>query len=167
MIRIERRPARTAAVVGVLIIALLGTACGTRTTGHGYSIRARTGAVTVHLTGGARFAPAPAGAKPTLTPQQAWARYVKVNTSYHSSAIPRAVVSVRLGLLTLPIGRLGPQGTESYLAHNKLVYGYSSHQCPQSQGPPGSTAPPNPCIEWNFLSASTGRQIVDTYQVYR
>src|SRR6266704_3891514 len=114
MIRIERRPARTAAVVGVLIIALLGTACGTRTTGHGYSIRARTGAVTVHLTGGARFAPAPAGAKPTLTPQQAWARYVKVNTSYHSSAIPRAVVSVRLGL---PDAAHRPTGTAG---HGKL-----------------------------------------------
>jgi len=165
MIRIERRAARAAAVAGVLAIALLATACGTRTAGHVYSARARAGAVTVDLTGKARFAPAPAGAKPALTPQQAWAKYVKVNTTYHGTAIPRNL-SVRLGLLTLPIGPLGRHGAETYLAHNELAYGYSWHQCPQSQAP-GGKVPPNPCIAWNFLSATTGRQIVETWQVYR
>jgi hypothetical protein len=166
VIRDDRPAATAAAVVGSLAITLLATACGTRTAGQVHSARARAGAVTVHLTGRGRFAPAPAWSKPALTPSQAWARYVKVNTSYHGSAIPRGV-SVQLGLLTLPIGRTGPHGAEAYLAHNELVYGYRWHQCPQSQGPPGSTLPPNPCIEWNFLNASTGGQIVQTWQVYR
>lgn len=164
MIRMERRAARSAAVVGVLVIALLATACGTRTAGRGNAARFGTGPVTVRLTGGATFAPAPHWAKPGLTPRQAWARYVKFDTSYRGSAIPP---NVRLGLLTLPIGRMGTGGAETYLAHNELAYGYSWHQCPQSQGPSGSTVPPNPCIAWNFFSASTGRQIVGTWQVYR
>jgi len=109
-----------------------------------------TGAIPVNLGGGAYFAPAPAGAEPTLTAQQAWARYTKVNTSYRSPAIPRNV-SVRLGLLTLP-------------TYYGLAYGYSWHSCPSSQGPGGT--PPNPCIEWNFLNAKTGRQIVETWQLY-
>jgi hypothetical protein len=119
-----KRRAATAAVVaaGFLLSALVGTACGTRTTAHEYGARARTGAVTIDLSGGARFVPAPAGAKPALTRQQARVKFIKpmqVKT-YRSSAIPRAVVSVRLGLLTLPLGPMG-----------ELVYEYSSHQCPR------------------------------------
>lgn len=164
MIRIERRAARATAVAGMLVIALLATACGARAAGRGYGVRAQTVAATVHLTGRATFVPAPASVKPSLTPKQAWARYVKVDTSYRGSPIPR---NVRLGLLTMPIGPIGPGGAEAYLAHNELAYGYSWHQCPQSQGPSGSTVPSNPCIAWNLISATTGRQIVETWQVYQ
>ncbi len=121
-------------------------------------------AVTVHLTGGGKFAPTPVRTKAGLTPRRAWAKYVKVDTSYRGVAMPQ---NVRLGHLTLPIGRVGPGGTEKYQARNELVYGYSWHRCPQSQGPSGSKVPPNPCIEWNFFSAGTGRQIVQTWQAYR
>lgn len=110
------------------------------------------------------FVPAPRGARPKLTPQQAWANYTKVNTSYRTSAIPRNV-SVHLGVLTEAIGPTRPGGSVTYLPDNELVYGYSWHSCPESQGPPGATLPPNPCIEWNFLKADTGRQIVDTWQL--
>jgi hypothetical protein len=164
MIRIESRAARAAVVAGMLVIALLATACGTRAAGNGYGVRARTVAATIYLTGRATFAPAPAWAKAALTPKQAWARYVKVDTSYRGSPIPR---NVRLGLLTLPIGPIGPGGAETYLAHNELAYGYSWHQCPQSQGPRGSRVAANPCIAWNLISATTGRQIVETWQVYQ
>ncbi len=160
---------RTAALAGcVLVIALLATGCGTRTAAHGHTARARTATMTVDLGEGAKFMPAPAGAKPALTPQQAWARYTRstrADASHRSLAIPRNV-SARLGVLTVPIGAIGRHGAQRYLAHNKLVYGYSWHRCPQSQAP-GGTPPPNPCIEWNFLNASTGAQIVQTWQLSR
>lgn len=54
-----------------------------------------------------------------------------MNASYRTAAIPRNV-SGRLGLLTFPIGPAGPGGTEAYLAHNELGYGYRWHNCPYS-----------------------------------
>ena len=158
---------RTAALACVLVIALVGTGCGTRTAANGHSVHARATTMTVDLGKKAKFTPAPAGANPKLTQQQAWARYIKStrsDTSHRSLTIPRNV-SARLGVLTVPIGPVGRHGAIAYLAHKKLVYGYSWHSCPQSQAP-GGTLPPNPCIEWNFLNANTGAQIVETWQVF-
>lgn len=163
MIRIEKRVAKAA--TGVLGLALLVTACGgARAADRGDGASVQIVAATVPLTGGATFGPAPTSARPVLAPKQVWAGYVKVDTSYRGSPIP---ANVRLGLLTLPVGPIGSGGSQVYLAHNELVYGYSWHQCPQSQGPTGSTVPANPCIAWNFISATTGRQIVETWQVYQ
>lgn len=160
---------RTAALAfGVLVVTLAGMGCGAQPAPHDHSTSIRAATMTVDLGEGAKFAPAPAGANPALTPQQAWARYIKstrVDASERSLAIPRNVAA-RLGVLTMPIGPMGRHGTTTYLAHNELVYGYSWHRCPQSQAP-GGTLPPNPCIEWNFLNASTGAQIVETWQLSR
>jgi len=71
---------------------------------------------------------------------------------------------VDIGLLTLPIGPSGPNGSEIYTVHNQLVYGYSWHQCPASRNPKVKKLPPNPCIEWLFLNANTGYQIDETFQ---
>jgi hypothetical protein len=64
-------------------------------------------------------------------------------------------------LFTLPTG---PDGTGPYTAHNELAYGYSWLSCPHSTNPRVKKLPPNPCREWNFLNANTGRQIVETWQ---
>ena len=163
MVHMRKRAFGGAVVVAMLVTAALA-GCGTRQPAHRDSAASPPHDATVRLGGRTTFSPAPVGARPALTAQGAWARYTKVNTSYTTAAIPRNV-SVRLGLLTLPIGPAGPGGREAYLAHNELVYGYSWHSCPYSTtaAPP----PPSPCIEWNFLDANTGHQIVQTWQMNR
>ena len=99
-----------------------------------------------------------------MTAQQTWKAYTKVDTGYANSEIP-SNVTVRLGFLTLPLGPSGPNGSEAYTAHNELAYGFSWHNCPVSRNPKVKKLPPNPCVEWNFLDANTGRQIDDTWQM--
>jgi hypothetical protein len=142
---------------------LLAAGCGTPVPARAYTASAVTATITVDPQVGETFAPAPADAAPALTAQQAWANYTQVDTSYSDSAIP-SNVTVQLGLLTLPLGPEGPGGAKAYTAQNQLVYGYSWHNCPASRNPNMQTLPPNPCIEWNFLDASTGRQIDETWQ---
>lgn len=113
---------------------------------------------------GDTFAPPPVAASPKLTAQQAWAAYTKVNRSYRTSVIP-SNMTVHIGLFTLPLGPSGPGGAEAYAVHNQLVYGFSWHRCPISTNPRVKKLPPNPCIEWNFLSANTGRQLLQTWQM--
>jgi hypothetical protein len=143
---------------------LLAAGCGTLP--HAGTAAAVTAIITIDPAIGETFAPAPAAAKPALTAQQAWAKYTHVDKSYRSAAIP-SNVTAHLGLLTLPLGPSGPGGSEAYTAHNELVYGYSWHSCPVSRNPRVKKLPPNPCIEWNFLNASTGRQIEETWQMQR
>lgn len=146
------------------------TACGSLKPVH---TRAADGSRTVHRVTatiridseiGDTFAPPPVTASPKLTAQQAWTAYTKINKSYRSSAIP-SNMTVHLGLFTLPLGPSGPGGAEAYAARNQLVYGFSWHRCPISTNPRVKKLPPNPCIEWNFLSANTGRQILQTWQM--
>jgi hypothetical protein len=157
-------PVRKQFVIGAIALAALSTgvaaACGTRAEDHTYSVSALTRKIIINRQDRITFAPAPAAARPALTAQQAWAKYTTVNTSYHGSAMP-AKVTAFLGLFTLPTG---PNGTGPYTAHNELAYGYSWHRCPQSTNPGTKKLPPNPCREWNFLNANTGRQIVETWQ---
>ncbi len=154
-------------IAGILATGLVAAGCGTRPLTGGHTTaridRRSTGIVhTITVSKpGDTFAPAPAGAKPTLTAQQAWAAFA--HSSHASrSTIPRGL-SVRLGLLTMRIGPVGPHGKMVYRAHNELAYGYSWHQCPKSAAPHG-TLPPNPCIAWTFLNASNGQLIVITWQ---
>lgn len=147
-------------VSALLAAGLLLTACG--------ATRARPAAdlprtITIDPHVGETFAPPPADASPRLSAQQAWAAYTKVDTSYTSPEIP-SNVSVRLGLLTLPLGPSGPNGAEAYTAHDELVYGFSWHNCPVSRNPRVRKLPPNPCREWNFLDARTAKQIDETWQ---
>src|SRR5712692_9229466 len=146
---------------GILGVCLLVAGCGTPARVRARDAPAVTATITIDPTIGETFAPAPAGARPALTAQQAWAKYTQVNTSYRHPAIP-SNVTAHLGLLTLPTG---PNGTGPYTVHNELVYGYSWHRCPVSMNPRVKKLPPNPCIEWNFLNANTGRQIEETWQM--
>jgi hypothetical protein len=120
-----------------------------------------TAPITIDPHVGETFTPAPSGATPRLTAQQAWAKYAKVAGIKPTIA---SGVAVRLGLLTLPIGPTGPHNSTAYIAKNELVYGYSWHSCPVSTGLRVTKLPRNPCIQWNFLNANTGRQIDETWQ---
>jgi hypothetical protein len=155
--------------LGVTCSGLLAAGCGTPPPAAAPAVLAVTAtpavtaAITIDPDVGETFAPAPAGARPALTAQQAWARYTKVDTSYRHSAMPLNVTA-RLGLLTLPDGPAGPGGSEAYTVRNELVYGYNWHSCPASRNPRVEQLPPSPCIEWIFLNADTGRQIDQTWQ---
>jgi len=123
-----------------------------------------TSTITIAPDIGEILAPAPSSAKPALTAQQAWAEYTSHHADYRKATIP-SDVTARLGLLTLPIGPTGPGGSETYTARNRLVYGFSWHSCPVSMNPRVRKLPRNPCVQWNFLDASTGHQIDDTWQI--
>ncbi len=164
-----RRSWRAALGLSAVLIAVVG--CGTaRSAGRQETVHVTGGEATLTKTividphVGETFTPATPGAAPALTAQQAWAAYTRVDTSYSNSAIPPNVIA-HLGFLTLPVGSVGPGGSEAYTAHNELVYGYSWHNCPASRNPKVPKLPPNPCIEWNFLNANTGQQVDETWQM--
>ena len=78
--------------------------------------------------------------------------------------ITQAEIVSQVGFYTLPAGPNGPSGTETYINHNELAYGYSSPSAcltlnPRLLPPPGAR-----CIFWTFLDASTGKQIVSSFQ---
>jgi len=152
----------TAIALGITGADLLAAGCGTPPRAH--TVSTVTATITIDPANGEIFAPAPADAEPALTAQQAWAKYTQVDRGYRSPAIPPGVTA-HLGLLTLPIGPSGPGGSEAYTARNELVYGYSWHSCPVSRNPRVKKLPRNPCIEWNFLNASTGQQIDESWQL--
>jgi hypothetical protein len=122
----------------------------------------RRGTITIDPATGQTFAPAPASAAPKLTAQQAWARFMRHLDNAHT-AIPSGT-HVQLGLYSMPAGPKGPGGTETYLVHNELVYGYSSPSGCVTLNP-RLLAPPNArCLSWDFLNANTGVQVVSTWQ---
>ena len=157
-------PRRRAALAALLLVAVLVSITQFRGAPARPAAASGTATVTIDPQIGETFSPAPAGARPALTAQQAWARYARLDPRDKNDAMP-ANVRVRLGLLTLPVGPAGPGGAELYTARNELVYGYSWHSCPMSMSPLMQALPPNPCIQWNFLNADTGRQIDDTWQM--
>ncbi len=165
------------ATAGVLLATAMAlTACGTVSSPaqdrdarsqSGRSLTATVAEVTrvivIDPQAGEKFTPPSARAAPALTPQEAWGKFMRRISNTKPPRIP-ANVSVQLGLLTLPIGPIGRHGTEKYAAHNELVYGYSWHSCPVSMNPNHPKLLANPCIEWNFIDANTGRQIDLTWQ---
>lgn len=106
------------------------------------------------------LAPAPASARPKLTAQQAWARYMRHVGAPRHTALP-SYIRVHLGLLTLPTG---PGSTGPYTARNELTYGYSSPSACVTMNPRVMFPPGARCVYWDFLDASTGHQIDSTYQ---
>src|SRR5713101_7534793 len=133
-------------------------------------------ASTPNAASGSTFAPAPTGASPALTAEQAWADYVKVAGG--STSIP-SVANVQLGFVTWPSGLADAPnaGSETisngvaYLALNELAYGYSEPSpCPPQNNiatPGESSAASNSsfsCIDWLFVDANTGQQIMETWQ---
>ncbi|HEY7281436.1 MAG TPA: hypothetical protein VID47_07555, partial [Actinomycetota bacterium] len=115
------------------------------------------------------FAPAPATARPRLSAEEAWALFAR---RIHAPTTIPANVTAHLGLLTFPIGPIGPGGAVEYHAKNLLVYGFSSPSCgPRTNPlpPPNSTVSPQPeslgtCTFWTFLDADTAREIDETTQ---
>lgn len=158
----KKQHALCAAVVALLACGLLA-GCGTAKMRQIRPVADVPSTVTIDSSVGEIFAPPPADASPAMTAQQAWTAYTKVDTSYSSSDIP-SNVTVSLGLLTLPLGPSGPNGTEAYKAKDVLTYGFSWHNCPVSRNPNASIPASNPCVEWNFLNADTGAQIDNTWQ---
>jgi hypothetical protein len=125
--------------------------------------------ITINQNLGETFAPAPPSADPALTAQQAWQQYAEHLGSTVTAIPPDA--AAHLGLYTEPAGPADAPGAAglpvsngtAYLALNQLAYGYSWHSCPISAGV--ASLPTNPCTEWLFLNANTGRQIVETWQM--
>jgi hypothetical protein len=111
----------------------------------------RGGALTSSLDiNGDTFAPPPSYMAAALTPKQAWDKWT------HRSGPVRPKVGYRLGILTSP-----PSITDV------LVWGFSYGPvgCLRSL-PVGDTSPPSPdpCIEWTFVNAKTGRMVEGTFQ---
>ena len=135
-----------------------------------------TNTVVVNVASGSTFAPAPTGASPALTAEQAWADYV--NVAGGSTSIPSAA-NIQLGLVTWPSGPADAPSADSetisngvaYLALNELAYGYSEPSpCPPQNNiaAPGESSAASSssgsCIDWLFVDANTGQQIMETWQ---
>jgi hypothetical protein len=76
-------------------------------------------------------------------------------------------------MLTVPVDPADVPGASkltnkngiAYTVLSRLAHGYSWQRCPASTNPFVQTLPANPCIEWNFVDANTGKQIIETYQM--
>jgi len=144
---------------------------------HAVTVSPVKDTIVVNAASGSTFAPAPTGASPALTAERAWADYVKVAGG--STSIP-SVANVQLGFVTWPSGLADAPnaGSETisngvaYLALNELAYGYSEPSpCPPQNNiaTPGessaaSSSSSGSCIDWLFVDANTGQQIMETWQ---
>jgi len=154
--------------LGVTVIAVAGCATAPSTdaytsTGDNAGATVVRKTITIDAEVGEIFAPAPQSAKPRLTAQQAWARYMRQLGDPHHAALP-SFIRAQLGLLTLPIGPSGPGGSEAYTAHNELTYGYSTPSGCVTTNPRVMFPRNARCIRWEFLDANTGREIEGTWQ---
>jgi hypothetical protein len=116
--------------------------------------------VTINPGDGITFAPAPS-ANPGISAEEAWAQYATLNGSDRTT-IPD-IMTVQLGLLTIPLEGASPYPGEQYEAQDQLTWGFSWHSCPVTSGDVSPS--PNPCIEWLFLDGTTGEMIIDTWQM--
>jgi len=123
-------------------------------------------ATKVTVNPGITFAPPPSNAAPGLTAAQAFATWSP------GTAVP-SDVSVQLGLLSVLVGPdCGAecengnivQGGMVYSALNQLAYGFEWSTSCLSLGPDAPQQPPGGCIQWNFIDANTGHQIIVAYQ---
>lgn len=164
---------RTFVIIGAVGVGLLAIGFfavrANRAPARAVTVSAVTSTITIDPQVGETFAPAPPDAAPALTAEQAYAQYAQLS-GYSDTTVP-SDVTVQLGLLTLPVGPVSPdtgnlttQNGIAYTALNELVYGYSWHSCPHSRNPNVATLPANPCIQWNFLNANSGKQVDDTWQ---
>ena len=145
--------------VGVTVVTVAGCAPA-RKVANATAVRKT---ITIDPQVGETFAPAPASARPRLTAQLAWARYMRQLGYPHRTALP-SVIRVRLGLLTLPTG---PGGTGPYTARDYLTYGYSTPSACVTMNPRVLLPRDARCIRWEFLDANTGAEIEGTLQPVR
>lgn len=156
--------------VFVLMVAAFFVTKALMTPAHAIAVTQPSSTILINPSSDATFAPPPADVSATLTAEQAWAEYAQVNGG--STTIPSGA-AVQLGLLTMPSGPAdapgaGNQPTSNglaYLALNELAYGYSEPTpCPQSINPFVTTSPGASCVDWVFVDANTGKQIMETWQ---
>jgi len=149
-------------ITGALGLAVLAAALAAVLTsiGHAQAIAAPPVTTTITIDG-TTFAPPPSNATPALTAAQAFATWSP------GTAIP-SQVSVQLGLVTVPVGpdcgaecsNLIVQNGIAYQSLNELAYGFEWSTCPPPSGPNAPTPSPGPSIQWNFIDANTGHQII-------
>src|SRR5262249_27098727 len=128
---------RKVVIIGVAAVALVATGIvvGIKASRSPPPTATVAATVTIDPNIGETFAPAPTGAAPKLTAQQAFARHRQLNGR---GAIPiPAGVTAELGLLTILAGPTNPHtGTVvtrdgvAYAALNELAWGYRWHWCP-------------------------------------
>ena len=174
-----RRPRRIYYLAAVIVLLATGFFIVRRAvvSAHAVTVSPVAATIVVNAASGATFAPAPTGASPALTAMQAWADYVSVAGG--SASIPPGA-SIQLGLVTWPSGPADAPGAGSetisngvaYVALNELAYGYSEPSpCRPDPFPaPGATVPSaassssGSCVDWLFVNANTGQQIMETWQ---
>jgi hypothetical protein len=154
-------------ITGALGLGVLAAALAAVLTSIGHAQAVAAPPVTTTITFDATtFAPPPSNATPTLTAAQAFATWSP------GTAIP-SDVSVQLGLLTEVVGPYCGaecqngnivQGGMVYSALNQLAYGFEWSTSCLNLAPNAPPTPPGGCIQWNFIDANTGHQIIVAYQ---
>ena len=155
-------PLLTISALGIAVAAVSALAVWT-SVDHARAVRAlylRT-MITVDPGSHETFAPPPASAMPALTAAQAFAQWVQQAGGTHTT-IP-ADTTVKLGLLTLPVGPYCGAECHGLIVHdgiaytvrNQLAYGYGSPAFPHRR---------TGRMNWLFLDASTGQMIVAVLQ---
>ena len=148
-----RGPLISTGALGLAVLAVAAVAIWT-SVHHARAIDANT----IRIPGTEiMFAPPPPGALPAITARQAWTRFTR---GERSTAIARGT-TVRLGLLTVPIGPYCGRECDghpvrdgtAYRALNRLVYGYSWLAFPHRHLKNRN---------WIFLDANTGKMIIGT-----
>lgn len=148
-----RGPLISTGALGLAVLAVAAVAVLT-SVNHARAIEANT----IRIPGtDVVFAPAPPDATPAMTARRAWARFSR---GERSTAIAPGT-TVRLGLLTVPIGPYC--GVEcdghpvrngiAYTALDQLAYGYSWLAFPHRH---------LKARNWIFLDANTGGMIIGT-----
>ena len=155
-------------ITAALGLAVLGAALAAVRTSvaDAQAIADARAATKVTVNPGITFAPPPSNAAPPLTAAQTFATWSP------GTAIP-SDVSVQLGLLTVVVGSdCGAecengnivQGGMVYSALNQLAYGFEWSTSCINLGLNAPPPPPGSCIQWNFIDANTGHQIIVAYQ---
>jgi hypothetical protein len=140
----------THAVAGMLSLLLL-SACGSESAATDVASEAGPPTLPTTISDGEVFAPPPAEATPRLTAAQAWAKFAE-RVQSTVTEIP-TTFDAQLGVL------------QSYLADDRLAYGYNQKELMGCVGSHPSPASDQPCRRyWIFLDADTGRHIEETEQ---
>lgn len=151
-----RTPKIYLAAAALAAVAAVAGSVGITHAGTGLRVTPVTATITIPGTEEV-WAPPPASAAPSVTADQAWAKF---SGAQGATAVP-AGTSVRLGLITDPVGPYCGVSCDmwqtvngvSYRAYNELAYGYYWSACPSN-----STAEVD-CQHWIFLAANTGELI--------
>ena len=160
---------RSASVIGLALLFLLGTACarpevsrrGTEAASQAVTDEGPISAPVIIFQGSgssgySRFDPPPQNAGPHLSASQPVAAFEKLAPDFDPSG-----VTAQLGRFTDAVG----DGT--YTVNDQLAWGLSWHECPVVAGgenglPPPATLPS--CTRWLFLDAITEQMLESRWQ---